>query len=134
MFRCIKKGININVNYEDRSEYIKFSSALTRLENFYYKVGLVETYQSEISSLSTNITGSTTGSIAYSSSKASYQGKIDNIITNLDQYEYFLYYNSGSKSSYPKSTFTKPYTLSPTGSTEVLNWLGSANPSNAYYA
>ena len=128
-----EKGININVNYEDRSEYIKFSSALTRLENFYYKVGLVETYQSEISSLSTNITGSTTGSIAYSSSKASYQGKIDNIITNLDQYEYFLYYNSGSKSSYPKSTSTKPYTLSPTGSTEVLNWLGSANPSNAYY-
>ena len=128
-----EKGININVNYEDRSEYIKFSSALTRLENFYYKVGLVETYQSKISSLSTNITGSTTGSIAYSSSKASYQGKIDNIITNLDQYEYFLYYNSGSKSSYPKSTSTKPYTLSPTGSTEVLNWLGSADPSNAYY-
>jgi hypothetical protein len=128
-----EKGININVNYEDRSEYIKFSSALTRLENFYYKVGLIEDYQNQIVSLTTNITGSTTGSLAYSSSKSSYQGKIDNILTNLDQYEYFLYYNSGSESSYPKSTSTKPYTLSPTGSTEVLNWLGSANPSNAYY-
>ena len=128
-----EKGLKINVNYEDRSQYIKFSSALTRLENFYYKVGLIENYQNQITSLSTNITGSTTGSIAYSSSKSSYQGKIDNIITNLDQYEYFLYYNSGSKSSYPKSTTSKPYILYPTGSTEVLNWLGSANPSNAYY-
>ena len=128
-----EKGLKINVNYEDRSQYTKFSSALTRLENFYYKVGLIETYQSEIASLTTNITGSTTGSIAYSSSKASYQGKIDNILTNLDQYEYFLYYNSGSQYSYPKSSTSKPYTLYSTGSTEVLNWLGSADPSSAYY-
>jgi hypothetical protein len=98
-----EKGLKINVDYEDRSQFIKFSSALTRLENFYYKVGLIESYQSEIASLENNITGSTTGSAAFSSSKASYQGKIDNIITNLDQYEYFLYYNSGSQYSYPKS-------------------------------
>jgi len=128
-----EKGININVNYEDRSEYIKFSSALTRLENFYYKVGLIESYQSEISSLTTNITGSTTGSSAFSSSQASFQGKIDNITTNFDKYEYFLYYNSGSNSSYPKSSTTEPYILYSTGSTEVLNWLGSANPSSIYY-
>lgn len=128
-----EKGLKINVNYEDRSQYIKFSSALTRLENFYYKVGLIESYQNEIASLSTNITGSTTGSVAFSSSKASYQGKIDDIITNLDSYEYFLYYNSGSQYSYPKSTSTKPYTLSSTGSAAVLNWLGSADPANAYY-
>jgi len=128
-----EKGLKINVNYEDRSEYIKFSSALTRLENFYYKVGLIESYQNEIASLESNITGSTTGSAAFSSSKASYQGKIDNIITNLDGYEYFLYYNSGSQYSYPKSNTTKPYTLYSTGSSTVLNWLGSADPSSAYY-
>ncbi len=128
-----EKGLKINVDYEDRSQFIKFSSALTRLENFYYKVGLIESYQNEIASLENNITGSTTGSAAFSSSKASYQGKIDNIITNLDQYEYFLYYNSGSQYSYPKSNSTKPYTLYSTGSATVLNWLGSANPSNAYY-
>ena len=128
-----EKGLKINVNYEDRSQYIKFSSALTRLENFYYKAGLIESYQNEIASLESNITGSTTGSIAYSSSKASYQGKIDNIITNFDQYEYFLYYNSGSQYSYPKSSTTKPYTLYSTGSATVLNWLGSADPSNVYY-
>jgi hypothetical protein len=128
-----EKGLKINVNYEDRSQYIKFSSALTRLENFYYKVGLIENYQSEISSLENDITGSTTGSIAFSSSKASFQGKINNVITNLDQYEYFLYYNSGSQYSYPKSSTTKPYTLYSTGSTEVLNWLGSADSSNVYY-
>ena len=128
-----EKGININVNYEDRSEYIKFSSALVRLENFYYKVGLIENYQNSISSIESSITGSTTGSIAFSSSKASYQGKIDDITKNFDGYEYFLYYNSGSEYSYPKTNSTQPYILSSTGSVEVLNWLGNANPSNAYY-
>ena len=128
-----EKGLKINVNYEDRSQFIKFSSALTRLENFYYKVGLIEEYQNEISTLENNITGSTTGSFAFSSSKASSQGKIDHIITNLDGYEYFLYYNSGSNSSYPKSSNSKPYSLSPTGSTDVLNWLGSVNSTNVYY-
>ena len=128
-----EKGINININYEDRSEYIKFSSALTRLENFYYKVGLIEGYQNSIASLESDITGSTTGSIAFSSSKASYQGKLDNIIKNFDNYEYFLYYNSGSASSYPKSSTSKPYTLFSTGSATVLNWLGSADPKSTYY-
>jgi hypothetical protein len=36
------KGLKINVNYNDFSNFIKFSSAKTRLENFYYKVKLIE--------------------------------------------------------------------------------------------
>ena len=39
-----EKGLKINVNYEDFSEFIHFSSAKTRLENFYYKVSLIEGY------------------------------------------------------------------------------------------
>ena len=128
-----EKGVNININYENYSEFIKFSSAKTRLENFYYKAGLIESYQNSINSLNTNVTGSTSGSFAFSSSKASYQGKIDNIIKNFDTYEYFLYYDSGSQYSYPKSGATPPYTLLSTGSATVLNWLGSADPNNARY-
>ena len=127
-----EKGIKININYESFSEFVKFSSAKTRLENFHYKVGLIEGYNSSISDLET-ISSNTTASLAFSSSKASYVGKIDNIIQNLDGYEKFLYFNSGSSFSYPKSNTTKPYTLHSTGSSEVLNWLGSANPENGYY-
>ena len=127
-----EKGIKININYEDYSEFVKFSSAKTRLENFYYKVGLIEGYNNSIDDLEA-ITSDTTASAEFSASKASYTGKRDEIIKNFDGYEQFLYFDSGSKYSYPKSNDSKPYTLHTTGSSTVLNWLGSANPSSAYY-
>ena len=127
-----EKGIKININYEDYSEFVKFSSAKTRLENFYYKVGLIEGYNNSIDDLEA-ITSDTTASAEFSASKASYTGKRDEIIKNFDGYEQFLYFDSGSKYSYPKSNDSKPYTLYATGSSTVLNWLGSANPSSAYY-
>ena len=127
-----EKGININVNYEDFSEFIKFSSAKTRLENFYYKVGLIEGYNNKILDLETSDSDVKLSS-QFSSSKASYTGKINDIIYNLDGYEKFLYFNSGSQYSYPKSNSSKPYTLHTTGSSTVLDWLGSADPANARY-
>ena len=128
-----EKGLKINVNYENFSNYIKFSSAKTRLENFYYKVGLIENYTNQIATLDSNITSNTSTSTEFSSSKAVFEEQINSIIKNFDGYEYFLYYNSGSAFSYPKSNTTPPYTLYSTGSTEVLEWLGSATPSNQYY-
>lgn len=128
-----EKSININVDYEDRSEYIKFSSAEERLKNFYYKVSLIESTQNTLSSSIYNLTGATTGSTSYSSSKASLESVIDSTIENFDGYEYFLYFNSGSNYSWPKSTDLPPYTLYSTGSTEVLNWYGSKNDGNLYY-
>jgi len=127
-----EKGIKINVNYEKYSEFIKFSSVKTRLENFYYKVGLIEEYNNSITNLET-VSSDVQATSQFSSSKASYVGKIENIIHNFDGYEKFLYFNSGSSFSYPKSNTTKPYTLQSTGSSDVLTWLGSANPENEYY-
>ena len=121
-----KKEINISVDYTDYNDFIYFSSALTRLENFYYKAGLIESSSNAIANLPTN-------SATYSASKAELNTSIDNIIKNFDGYEYFLYFNSGSEYSYPKSNTEPPYTLYSTGSSEVLNWLGSADPGNAYY-
>ena len=71
--------------------------------------------------------------LAYSSSVASFTGQIDTIIKNFDGYEYFLYFNSGSQYSYPKQTTQPPFELYSTGSTEVLNWIGSAEVGNTYY-
>ncbi len=128
-----EKGININVNYENFSEFVKFSSALTRLENFYYKAKVIENTQNDLDTYIYPISGSTTSSVSYSSSKASLKTTIDSTIEGFDGYEYFLYFNSGSSFSWPKSNTTPPYTLYPTGSDEVINWLGSANESLSTY-
>lgn len=128
-----KKEIDININHENYSEFINFSSAKTRLENFYYKVGLIESYNNYISASLGKITGGSSTTSEFSASKAIYDKRIENITDNFDDYEYFLYFNSGSTFSYPKSNLTPPYTLYPTGSEEVLNWIGSADPDSQYY-
>ncbi len=128
-----EKEINVSINYENFNEFIKFSSALTRLENFYYKVKVIENTQSNLDNYIYQITGSTTSSISFSSSRASLETAINSTIENFDGYEYFLYFNSGSNFSWPKSTSTPPYTLYSTNSTEVIDWLGSANESLSTY-
>ena len=127
------KGIKINVNYEEFGDFIKFSSALTRLENFYYKVKVIENTQTQLSQYINSISGPTTNTPSYSSSKASLETTINSTIENFDGYEYFLYFNSGSHFSWPKSGSTFPYQLYPTNSTEAINWLGSANESLSTY-
>ena len=117
-----KKEIDININYEDYSQFVNFSSAKTRLENFIYKVGLIQSSSAVISSSFGGVEGGTTGSIVYSASKASEENKIKNIIRNFDGYEYFLYFDSGSKYSYPKITSTPPYILAPTSSGVATDW------------
>jgi hypothetical protein len=117
-----EKGLKINVNYEDFNEFIHFSSAKTRLENFYYKVSLIEGYNNLAQAL-----------IAATSSTAAVTSSIQSIIKNFDNYEYFLYYNSGSQYSWPKSNTQPPYALYSTGSSQVLNWIGSAATSSPYY-
>lgn len=128
-----EKGININVNYGSFNEFVKFSSALTRLENFYYKAKVIENAQNDLNTYVYSISGPTTSSVSYSSSRASLETTINSTIEGFDGYEYFLYFNSGSNFSWPKSNTTPPYTLYSTGSTEVINWLGSANESLSTY-
>ena len=120
-----ESSLNISVDYTTFSDFIHFSSAQTRIENFYYKVSLIETYTSQSNAL-INITGSST-------SKLIIENKTSDIIKNFDQFEYFMYYSSGSSTSYPKSTISPPYTLYSTGSSEVLTWLGSVNENSGNY-
>ena len=117
-----EKGLKININYEDFNEFVHFSSAKTRLENFYYKVSLIEGYENLAQEL-----------IVVNSSTAAVTASIQSIIKNFDNYEYFLYYNSSSQYSWPKYNTEPPYTLYSTGSTEVLNWIGSADVTSPYY-
>ena len=126
-----QKEIDINVNYENYANFVHFSSAKIRLENFYYKVGLIESASNQL--VDNTITTPTSQTFAYSSSKALLTGQIDTIIKNFDGYESFLYFNSGSQYSYPKLTAAPPYKLASTGSTEVLTWIGNATVGDTYY-
>jgi len=122
------KEIDINIDYNDFSKFVHFSSAQTRLENFYAKVSLIEQYSASIAVLDSTTSSQT----EISSSKATYISKIDNIITNFDGYDYFLYYTSGSH-SWPKTTSTLPYELAKVNSVAVSDWFGSTNEySNVY--
>ena len=120
-----ESSINISVDYTKFSDFINFSSAQTRIENFYYKVGLIETYTSQSNSLA-NTTGSST-------SKLIVDNKTSNVIKNFDKFEYFMYYSSGSVTSYPKTTLNPPYELYSTTSPQVLTWLGSENIDSSYF-
>jgi len=124
-----EREIDINIDYTNFPDFIHFSSAQTRLENFYYKASLIEEYSSSIATINSQITGSTSSSISVSGSIALYESKINNIITNFDGYDYYLYYYSGSW-AWPKITNEPPYLLASTGSAAVLNWFGSTNEYN----
>jgi len=125
------QSISINVDYTDYTNFIFFSSAKQRLVNFYNKVKQIEDYKSDIviyqtstSSLSSSFINSTTASI-------------NDIITNFDGFEYYLYFESGSLTSsldyginpYPKSTSSKPFTLYPTSSLSTNTWYNAATSS-----
>ena len=118
-------SISISVDYTDFNDFIHFSSAQTRLENFYYKASLIEGYSASIADLSGVTSAATSITIL--------ENKVSNLIKNFDRFEYFLYYNSGSAFSWPKTTTSPPYLLAKTGSTEVLTWYGSAVENNPYY-
>jgi hypothetical protein len=121
-----KKGANISIDYEDFNNFVYFSSAQSRLENFYYKVKEIEDIQDEVNTIG----GLNSQTTSTSSSIAILENKITNIIANFDAYENFLYYTTGSDWIWPKSNSTIPYVLESTSSAVVTAWYGSANGIN----
>lgn len=122
-----EKSIDINVDYSDFSEFVHFSSAVERLNNFVYKLYLIEDFQAKIKSTST-ISG---GSIS-NNSKFIYQQSIDNLIEKFDEYEYYLYYSNDTRAwpkyfSIPSSSYY-PYSITASllnsGVTASVEWLG----------
>jgi len=112
-----EKGIEINIDYSQYDNFIHFSSAQTRLENFYYKLSLLEQYQASASIVTSN-------NIYTSGSNVLLQNKINEIITNFDGYEYYLYYTSAS-TAWPKTNTEPPFINTTTTSTLGTDWLAN---------
>jgi len=119
----LNKSIRLNIDYSDYSNFIHFSSAETRLENFYYKLSLIEQYNQQYLSSSTYFT---------TSSQNVYFNKIKEIEEGFDGYEYYLYYSSGS-TAWPKSNSIQPYINYSTTSSQATTWLAGQLSSASLY-
>ena len=124
--KSMDENININIDFNDFSNFIHFSSITERINNFVYKMQQLEKLNND----SIIINSISTGSIG--NSLININNNINYITQNFDKYEQFLYYNSGSN-SFPKSNNVKPYINHSVTSSEVLNWLGSYDDYNQYY-
>ena len=107
-----EKGIQINVDYSNFTNFIHFSSATERIYNFVYKLQLIESASAGLTTTNTT------------SARVTLQSTIDSIITKFDGYEYYLYFSSAS-TAWPKETSTQPFVLASVTSSAAVNWLGT---------
>lgn len=85
--------VTLNVDYTEFKNFIYYSNAKDRVENFAYKMELVEFYKKEIERIS-----SITGSIQ--TNKVKIQLLKDKVISGFDGFEKYLYYNSTGSYNY----------------------------------
>ena len=120
-----------NVDYRHYKNFVHFSSAVERLENFKYKMRLLEQYSSSLAVLNAMPTPTTFGN----TNIAEYEDKVEAVKNGFDGYERFLYYESSSYVSesvgefypktWPKTDTSKPYTNATVDSTEATAWFAS---------
>jgi len=93
----------LNVEYASGSDYlwnnfVHFSSAKERVDNFVYKVQLIEVYETAFNNTyltgSAPLSGSHTGSISAIQERQRQQSKKDTLIAGFDGFEKFLYESS----------------------------------------
>lgn len=130
--------VQLNVNFREFENFVFYSSAEDRVDNFVYKMELVERYNNEI-----NLLDSYTGSI--SANKIKVKTLRDKVISGFDSFEKWLYYETtasnwytsqatASITPYPKyevtgsdyniATKEGKYKFYTSGSTQVTDWYG----------
>jgi len=151
--------VRINIDYNipqqvDDSTYtgfknvVHFGSAVTKLENFKYKLRQLETYDAKIAEVSTNLIGlvssSATGSYYFTANKLKWENKKIGLVGTFDDFEEHLYYSSQSMVSnslgdfipfsWPKTGRATPYSLAAVDSVQAKEWFGQINnPTGDYY-
>jgi len=119
------KSVSIGIDYTDFSNFVHFSSAESRVKNFFYKVQLIEQYSASLEIVDAANTAITSSTIIL-------QEKISNIIRNFDGFEYYLYYTSGSN-AYPKGNTSPPYSLLTSSNAAPQTWYTSSVMSASLY-
>ncbi len=124
-----QSGVTINVDYTEYENFVFFSSAQTRLDNFKTKLGDLELLEASASLVSASSVNPTSSLLV---SEQVYRNQITDIITNFDGYEYFLYFTSGSK-AWPKSNTQPPFSNVTVASTEGTNFYDTQSISASLY-
>jgi hypothetical protein len=127
----VSQSIDINTDYTDLTNFTFFSSAEQRITNFYNKVKDIEDYNNLITVYSPQT--SSKPNLIYDCNVAT--ASINNIVSNFDGFEYYLYFESGSTltssldysiTPYPKLNPTKPFLLLSTGSVNTSIWYNTS--------
>jgi hypothetical protein len=116
----------LGIDYRKYENFIHFSSAKERLDNFKYKIELIEYYDAKVSALSASTSPSA------EINRVQFVTKKNDIISKFDGYENYLYtesssYENGSygifnASTWPKTDSTIPYTLTSSTAPAFTEW------------
>jgi hypothetical protein len=141
-------GVKLNIDYSDFNNFVFYSSAVERLENFLYKLQLLEYYTSQ-----SIIISGISGSVA-TTNQSDFLNLKTSLISGFDAFEQYLYYQSSSlvttyeipiespivpsvTGSYikpvPKTNSTYPYTLTATTSSQFKQWYSGVYASASLY-
>lgn len=117
-----ESSVKLDIDYQDWSDFINFSSAEERVLNFVYKVTLLEKHRKALEQLNTQ----------ENDSRRVLEQKIKGIIRNFDHFEKYLYYED-TEIGWPKEPGEKPYTLKLSTAPEVVTWKESILESARQY-
>jgi hypothetical protein len=131
------QGVKLNIDYTDFNNFVFYSSATERVDNFKYKLELLEFYNTQANAVS-----QLSGSVA-TTNASDFESERTAVISGFDNFEKFLYYESSSvfysnpyphpdpivpqqTGSYitpaPKTSSTRPYALAAVTSSEFIDW------------
>lgn len=91
-----EQGIELDLDHSNFGNFIHFSSAAERLENFRYKLGLIQGYEHELEQA------------VLEAERARLRSLIQGIIDNFDHYDRYLYFEN-TETAWPKQPTDKPY-------------------------
>jgi hypothetical protein len=141
------EGISLNVDYRDFNNYIKYSSAVSRITNFKYKLRLVENHDATIASLTSDLNGlpgsAASSSLAFANNITISRNRKSAVIGGFDAYEKYLYYSSASyetssfgeywPTTWPKQNGAMPYVNYSVSSSQAESWFEGAIASASLY-
>ena len=97
-------SIELNIDFREFDNFIFYSSAEDRVENFYYKINLIEEFNNQLELLETY-----TGSVE--TNKIKIKNLKEKLISGFDNFEKFMYYETTSSNYYTTQSLAsiKPY-------------------------
>ncbi len=131
--------VRLNIDYSNPGNFIKFSSARRRLENFKTKLSNLELYSAYSQSIAgtyydTGYLGNAANTVIENAGSDAKKWEVasSEVINSFDGYERYLYFDSASyssgsdgifyESSWPKTNNNKPYSLYEVSSSQGVEW------------